>query len=136
MRHSRYRLQRIWDKLRGKTRLDKAERTRIKFQQRYPRFELGKHSYGLPIVRDWGDETTLRIGAYCSITRNVQIFLGGNHRTDWVSTYPFPAFFEECQTYSRLCAESWRCRDRQRCLVMYQYHHPIRRDNRTWRRDR
>jgi acetyltransferase-like isoleucine patch superfamily enzyme len=24
----------------------------------------------------------------------VEIFLGGNHRTDWVSTYPFPVFHE------------------------------------------
>jgi chloramphenicol O-acetyltransferase type B len=100
MRESRSRLQKIWDKLRGKHHLDKAERTRIKFEQRYPRFELGKHSYGLPIVHDWQDGTTLKIGAYCSIARNVQIFLGGNHRTDWVTTYPFPAFFEEARHIS------------------------------------
>jgi chloramphenicol O-acetyltransferase type B len=100
MRESRSRLQKIWDKLRGKHHLDKAERTRIKFEQRYPRFELGKHSYGLPIVHDWQDGTTLKIGAYCSIARNVQIFLGGNHRTDWVTTYPFPAFFKEARHIS------------------------------------
>jgi acetyltransferase-like isoleucine patch superfamily enzyme len=53
------------------------------------RFEIGDHSYGVPIVRSWGEKSRLTIGRYCSIADNVQIFLGGNHRTDWVSTYPF-----------------------------------------------
>ena len=29
------------------------------------------------------------IGSFCSIAGNINIFLGGNHRTDWVTTYPF-----------------------------------------------
>jgi acetyltransferase-like isoleucine patch superfamily enzyme len=33
----------------------------------------------------------LRIGAFCSIVDGVQIFLGGEHRTDWVTTFPFSA---------------------------------------------
>jgi acetyltransferase-like isoleucine patch superfamily enzyme len=37
----------------------------------------------------------LRIGSYCSIGGGVQILLGGNHRTDWVTTYPFPARWKE-----------------------------------------
>lgn len=97
MRKSRSLLQRIWDKLRGKRHLDKAQRSRIKFEQRYPEFTYGKHTYGVPIVHDWRDGTTLTVGAFCSIAENVQIFLGGNHRTDWVSTYPFPAFFDEAR---------------------------------------
>lgn len=52
-------------------------------------FSIGEHSYGVPIVRSWGEGATLRIGKYCSIADEVKIFLGGNHRTDWISTYPF-----------------------------------------------
>ena len=31
----------------------------------------------------------LKIGKFCSIANDVQIFLGGNHRIDWITTYPF-----------------------------------------------
>ena len=51
--------------------------------------EVGDHTYGNPTVRWWGEKARLRIGPYCSIADGVTIFLGGNHRTDWVSTYPF-----------------------------------------------
>ncbi len=36
-----------------------------------------------------GQGTNLVIGKFCSIAANITIFLGGNHRTDWVTTYPF-----------------------------------------------
>ncbi|MFV0454746.1 MAG: CatB-related O-acetyltransferase [Pseudomonas sp.] len=49
----------------------------------------------MPEVHDWNEGSTLHIGAYCSIADNVKIFLGGLHRTDWISTFPFPAFIEE-----------------------------------------
>ena len=84
--------QNIWDKLRRKRKLSKVERSQLKFRQRYPEYKIGRHTYGVPTVYDWDDGTLLEIGDYCSIARNVQIFLGGNHRTDWISTYPFPAF--------------------------------------------
>jgi acetyltransferase-like isoleucine patch superfamily enzyme len=58
----------------------------------FGKIQYGAHSYGIPLVRWWGEKTNLRIGKYCSIAKNVEILLGGNHRTDWVSTYPFPAF--------------------------------------------
>ena len=35
----------------------------------------------------------LKIGSFCSIAGGVQIFLGGNHRTDWVTTYPFYVYW-------------------------------------------
>jgi len=37
----------------------------------------------------------LEIGAFCSISDEVKIFTGGEHRTDWVTTFPFPEFFDE-----------------------------------------
>jgi acetyltransferase-like isoleucine patch superfamily enzyme len=53
---------------------------------------MGRHSYGAPLVRWWGESANLTIGNYCSIAEGVEIFLGGNHRMDWVTTYPFPVF--------------------------------------------
>ncbi|MFJ2365686.1 CatB-related O-acetyltransferase [Pseudomonas sp. NPDC087697] len=72
-------------------KLPKSERGVVRFKQRYPEYEFGRGSYGMPHVHDWHEGSTLRIGAYCSIAEGVQIFLGGNHRADWVTTYPFPA---------------------------------------------
>jgi acetyltransferase-like isoleucine patch superfamily enzyme len=53
------------------------------------RFAVGRATYGEPTVLQWGQQATLRVGAFCSIAREVTIFLGGEHRTDWVTTYPF-----------------------------------------------
>jgi acetyltransferase-like isoleucine patch superfamily enzyme len=52
-------------------------------------FEIGDHTHGQPAIRGQGEAARLRIGRYCSIADGVTIYLGGNHRTDWVSTYPF-----------------------------------------------
>ena len=35
----------------------------------------------------------LRIGAFCSIASGVTVALGGNHRTDWITTFPFGHVF-------------------------------------------
>jgi acetyltransferase-like isoleucine patch superfamily enzyme len=51
----------------------------------------------MPIVHDWSEGTNLIIGAYTSIADDVHIFLGGHHRTDWISCFPFPAFIEEAK---------------------------------------
>ncbi len=59
------------------------------------RYEIGEHTYGKPRVISWKEGSTLKIGKYCSISRGVTIFLGSEHRIDWVSTYPFPYLWEE-----------------------------------------
>ena len=62
--------------------------------------EVGDYTYGVPLVIKGYREGKLSIGKFCSIAKDVQILLGGNgdHRMDWVSTYPFvsphPFFFE------------------------------------------
>lgn len=53
--------------------------------------DIGDFSYGVPNVYFWDDKTHLTIGKFCSIAANVTIMLGGEHRTDWVCTYPFNA---------------------------------------------
>jgi acetyltransferase-like isoleucine patch superfamily enzyme len=57
-------------------------------------YEIGDYSYGRLQIRSWGEGAKLTIGRYCSFADSVAIFLGGNHRTDWVSTYPFSDFPE------------------------------------------
>ena len=53
---------------------------------------FGPHSYERPTVLRWeSDGARVLIGDYCSIAREVVILAGGNHRVDWVSTFPFPA---------------------------------------------
>ena len=50
----------------------------------------GKYTYGTPnVLNVWSNSAKLKIGSFCSIGANVNIYLGGNHRTDWVTTYPF-----------------------------------------------
>ena len=49
------------------------------------------YTYGENNIKkySWGNDGVLKIGAFCSIAGNCQIFLGGNHRTDYITTYPF-----------------------------------------------
>lgn len=61
---------------------------------------VGRHVYGRPRVLVWssGDTETLvgprvRIGNYVSIANDVEIFTGGEHNTDWVTTYPLRIMF-------------------------------------------
>ncbi len=81
----------------GRKLLDKPKRSRQKFQQQYPRYTIGINCYGVPNVKHEHPDARLAIGSYCSISKNVTIFLGGNHRVDWVSSYPFPAFHEQAK---------------------------------------
>ena len=49
------------------------------------------YTYGVRklTVREWGEGANLIIGKFCSLAGGVQVMLGGNHRTDWITTYPF-----------------------------------------------
>lgn len=59
-------------------------------QERFPRYRFGRGTYGSDLrIHEFGEGATLEIGAFCSIAGGVQIFLGGEHRLDWVTTYPF-----------------------------------------------
>ena len=54
-------------------------------------YQVGDHSYGAPKLRFASRAAQLTIGRFCSFADGVEIFLGGNHRTDFVTTYPFGA---------------------------------------------
>lgn len=69
----------------------------LPLRERYPEYEIGVGSYGGVIVRKWDEKTKLSIGNYCSFSFDVQIFLGGEHRTDWVTTFPFSQLWPEAK---------------------------------------
>jgi acetyltransferase-like isoleucine patch superfamily enzyme len=58
---------------------------------------VGEATYGTPGVREWGNDAKLHIGSYCSIAGGCRILLGGNHRSDWVTTYPFSVLHPEAR---------------------------------------
>ncbi len=54
------------------------------------RASVGRHTYGKPTINFGpGDTAKVHIGAFCSIADGVEFIPGGNHRPEWVSTYPF-----------------------------------------------
>jgi acetyltransferase-like isoleucine patch superfamily enzyme len=72
------------------------------------RLSMGRHSYGDPQVATFpGDSAHVRVGAFTSIGPDVILMDGGDHRTDWVSTFPFrvklglPGAYEDGQPSSR-----------------------------------
>ena len=58
---------------------------------------MGQGSYGNPEVLSWGEGTCAIVGKYCSIAPGVTLMLGGEHRVDWVTTYPFSALWPEAK---------------------------------------
>jgi acetyltransferase-like isoleucine patch superfamily enzyme len=67
----------------------------VSLQERYPQYHWGKGTYGFPQVRARDDGATLHVGNFTSIATGVQILLGGEHRMDWVTTYPFSVLWKE-----------------------------------------
>ena len=64
--------------------------------KRYKGYQIGEGTYGKPAVISWGGQGSyLKIGKYCSIAPDVVIMLGGEHRWNWISTYPFNKVFKE-----------------------------------------
>jgi len=74
-------------------RLNPSNLTRVHLARAAARhgFSIGDHSYGAPKLRFAEGGGRLSIGRFCSIADQVEIFLGGNHRADFVTTYPFGA---------------------------------------------
>ena len=54
----------------------------------HPLLSLGDFSYDEPKILSWCEKAHCRIGKFCSISDNVTIILDGEHRYDWVTTYP------------------------------------------------
>jgi len=53
--------------------------------------EAGSFTYGqnnINVVTS-APNVKVKLGKYCSIASGVKVFLGGNHRVDWITTFPF-----------------------------------------------
>ena len=61
------------------------------------RVSVGRFTYGCPRLMLWGESERISIGAFCSISDQVTIFGGGEHRLDWVTTYPLRVAFNDEQ---------------------------------------
>lgn len=59
-------------------------------------FSIGDFTHGVPTVHFYDGKTKLTIGKYCSLAAGIQIVLGGNHHTEWTSTY---AFYQETDSF-------------------------------------
>lgn len=52
---------------------------------------VGKYTYistSMKII-SWDPTAEVHIGKFCSISSDLTIFLGGNHNSQWATTYPF-----------------------------------------------
>lgn len=58
-----------------------------------PRVEIGRFTYGNPQFKMWSEGESVSIGAFCSIADDVVIFGGGEHRSEWVTTFPLRIAF-------------------------------------------
>jgi len=68
----------------------RAERRNYNKSWMNPYTEVGDFTYAdHPHIWTWNDKTKLYIGKFCSIGANVQFLLGGEHHTEWCTTYPF-----------------------------------------------
>ncbi len=54
-----------------------------------PNLTIGRYTYGIPQIHRWSEKHRVEIGAFCSIAEEVHLLVDGNHRSDWISTYPF-----------------------------------------------
>ena len=59
--------------------------------------EIGRFTYGYETIQilQWGEGASLKIGSFCSISDPSTIMLGGNHRVDWITTFPFGHIFAD-----------------------------------------
>ena len=60
--------------------------------------KIGRYCYAIETPKIYFynvTHSTLTIGNFVSIGPNVTIIVGGEHRNDWISTYPFSEIFED-----------------------------------------
>ena len=94
-------LKRLLRKILGVESNTTSSNIYMKENPRYEKYKIGVGTYGTPYIYDWSQETILTIGNYCSIGGNVSILLGGEHQTDWVTTYPFSGLNQDMITLKK-----------------------------------
>lgn len=84
---------------------------------------FGKYTYGDHPNIHWNNkDAKLVVGKFCSLASNINIYLGGNHRTDWVTTYPFGHINKNVFTFHGQGHPTTKRRrhHRQRCLDCFK----------------
>lgn len=61
----------------------------MNLNKKYSEFDIGTGTYGMPEIVKGRTSGNLVIGRYCSIAPKVTFVLVNDHRTDWVTTFPF-----------------------------------------------
>jgi acetyltransferase-like isoleucine patch superfamily enzyme len=53
--------------------------------------EWGERTYGAERIQvfQWGEGAKCKLGKFCSVADNVKVFLGGDHKVNWITTFPF-----------------------------------------------
>ena len=58
--------------------------------------EIGRYTYGYDNMSIYGQQgSSLQIGSFCSVGDKLSVFLGGNHRVDQTTTFPFGHIFQD-----------------------------------------
>jgi acetyltransferase-like isoleucine patch superfamily enzyme len=78
-------------RLRNPTNPDNLTRLHLRAGAQKHGWQIGDFTYGRPKVRFAGSGASLFVGRFTSFADRIEIFLGGNHRPDWVTMYPFSA---------------------------------------------
>ncbi len=70
------------------------------YGEKIPQLDLSETSYANEVkVYCWSDKIKLTIGKYCSLAEDIQFICGGEHDSDWVSTFPFFKRFKQEENY-------------------------------------
>ena len=93
-------LKSLWEILIPTKKAEKSFFTKDIFKDKP--YSIGDYTYGKPEILFDNSGAKLTIGKFCSISGETVIFLGGNHRTDWNSTYPFMDIFKDNSNTSKI----------------------------------
>jgi acetyltransferase-like isoleucine patch superfamily enzyme len=64
--------------------------------EKYSQYDIGRYTYGEPDIFSWNPKSTLKIGSFCSIAKDVKIMLlDGDHGINLTTTYPFEILWDE-----------------------------------------
>lgn len=55
-------------------------------------FDIGRYSWGHLRIANRSPGSILRVGAFCSFAAGTEVLLGGEHRSDFVTTYRFGTY--------------------------------------------
>lgn len=70
-------------------------------------YKIGDYTYGCPTIKGRsGHFGTVEIGKFCSISENVEIWVGGNHHSEFFTTYPLHCIFNDnSEKYWQACTK-------------------------------